>query len=206
MLFIGSFAASSSALHSALRLEVGHILEIFTLIRGVSGVLTSAKENVRYGILRDFMQCAPYSGGSELLRLLLKNVTSAIDRMDEQDVSPEVKSLVEGAVSGLRDSVGIASAATPALNVAVSWPMVLSSGFMALLGSQHPAALVVLAYYCTVLHEGGLYFWFMKDWGSSLISAISRSLTPKWRESIDWPVNYINSDAPDHNKDVAQDN
>ncbi|KAF3802199.1 hypothetical protein GCG54_00012445 [Colletotrichum gloeosporioides] len=125
--------------------------------------------------------------------------------MDPGDMSPEVKSLVEGAISGLQESVGIASASTPALNVAVSWPMVLSSGFMALLEAQHPAALVVLAHYCTVLHEGGLHFWFMKDWGSHLISAILRSLAPKWHELIDWPVHYINADTPNHNEDAAQD-
>lgn len=206
MLFIGSFAASSPALHSPLQLEMGHILEIFTLIRGVSGVLTSAKENVRYGILRDFMQCDRYSGGSKLLGSLLRSVAGAIDKMDQADVSTEVKGLVEGAVSGLRDSVGLASATTPALNVAVSWPMVLSSGFMALLEAQHPAALVVLVHYCTVLHEGGLHFWFMKDWGSHLMNIILRSLTSKWQELVDWPVNYINADTPNYNEDAAQDN
>ncbi|KAF0318882.1 hypothetical protein GQ607_013841 [Colletotrichum asianum] len=206
MLFIGSFAASSPALHSPHRLGVDHILEIFTLIRGVSGVLTSAKENVRQGILRDFMQCDRHSGGSKLLESLLRSVTGAVDRMDPDDVSPEVKSLVEGTVSGLRDSVGIASASTPALNVAVSWPMVLSSGFMALLEAQHPAALVVLVHYCTVLHEGGLHFWFMKDWGSHLMNSILRSLTSNWHGLVDWPVNYINPGTRDHNTHIAQDN
>ncbi|KAK1844843.1 hypothetical protein CCHR01_12527 [Colletotrichum chrysophilum] len=205
MLFIGSFTASSPALHSPLKLEMGHILEIFTLIRGVSGVLTSAKENVRYGILRDFMQCDRYSGGNKLLESLLRSVTGAVDKMDPDDVSPEVKSLVERAVSGLRDSVGLASATTPALNVAVSWPMVLSSGFMALLETQHPAALVVLVHYCTVLHEGGLYFWFMKDWGSHLMNTILRSLTSKWQELVDWPVKYINQGAPGSDKNVTKD-
>ncbi|WYZ42767.1 hypothetical protein EsH8_VI_000466 [Colletotrichum jinshuiense] len=84
LVLIGAFAASSPALHSPLRPGVDDILENFTLIRGVSSVLSSAKENVRHGVLREFMQCSPYSGGSKTLGLLLEKVPDVVDGLDKR--------------------------------------------------------------------------------------------------------------------------
>ncbi|KAJ0330030.1 hypothetical protein COL5a_003863 [Colletotrichum fioriniae] len=151
LLFIGAFAASGPMLHSPLRqLEVDDILEVFTLIRGVSSVLASARENVRHGILKDFMKCNPYLGGNELLTLLQDNVSRIQGGLDQHDVSSEVKSIIGEAVLGFRNSIERASSITPELNVAVSWPMVLRDNFMALLVVRDPASLVVLAHYTLV--------------------------------------------------------
>ncbi|KAK1636314.1 hypothetical protein BDP81DRAFT_375756 [Colletotrichum phormii] len=184
LLFIGAFAASGPTLHSPLRrLEVDDILEVFTLIRGVSGVLTSAREN----------DCCKGTSRES------KGVSN------QQNVSLEVKSIIDEAISGFRDSIERASSITPELNVAVSWPMILRDNFMALLVIRDPTSLVVLAHYCTVLHAAGSQFLFMKDWGRHLIAAIFRSLPPNWRNEIRWPVDYINPEMASQNEDIAME-
>lgn len=204
LLFIGAFAASGPMLHSPLRqLEVDDILEVFTLIRGVSSVLASARENVRHGILKDFMKCNPYLGGNELLTLLQDNVSRIQGGLDQHDVSSEVKSIIGEAVLGFRNSIERASSITPELNVAVSWPMVLRDNFMALLVVRDPASLVVLAHYSTVIHAAGSQFWFMREWGRHLIAAILRSLPLNWHNEIRWPVNYVNLGLVSQNEHLA---
>ncbi|KAK1704892.1 hypothetical protein CaCOL14_009316 [Colletotrichum acutatum] len=204
LLFIGAFAASGPTLHSPLRqLEVDDILEVFTLIRGVSGVLASARENVRHGILKDFMKCNPYLGGNELLTLLQDNVSRIQGELNQRDVGSEVKSIIGEAILGLRNSIERASSITPELNVAVSWPMILRDNFIALLVARDPASLVVLAHYCTVIHAAGSQFWFMREWGRDLITAIFRSLPPNWHHEIRWPVNYVNPGLASQNEHLA---
>ncbi|KAF4784388.1 hypothetical protein HER10_EVM0007798 [Colletotrichum scovillei] len=205
LLFIGAFAASGPTLHSPLRqLEVDDILEVFTLIRGVSSVLASARENVRHGILKDFMKCNPYLGGNELLTLLQDNISRIqAGGLDQHDVNSEVKSIIGEAVLGFRNSIERASSMTPELNVAVSWPMILRDNFMALLVVQEPASLVVLAHYCTVIHAAGSQFWFMREWGCHLIAAILRSLPPNWHDEIQWPVSYVKPGLASQNEHLA---
>ncbi|UQC88586.1 C6 zinc finger domain-containing protein [Colletotrichum lupini] len=205
LLFIGAFAASGPTPRSPFRqLEVDDILEVFTLIRGVSSVMASARENVRHCILKDFMQCNPYLGGNELLTLLQENISRIECGLDQQDVSPEIKNVISETISGFRDSIERASSITPELNVAVSWPMVLRENFMALLVVRDPASLVILAHYCTVLHAAGSQFWFMKAWGRHLLAAITRSLPPSWRNEIKWPEDYVNPRLASQNGDIPQ--
>ncbi|KAI8654709.1 PKS-ER domain-containing protein [Fusarium keratoplasticum] len=64
-------------------------------------------------------------------------------------MDPMVKAQAEEAIFALGESVGRASAASPELNVAIIWPMTLKDGFLDLIRARHPAALVVVAHYCT---------------------------------------------------------
>lgn len=187
LLFIGAIAASSTALHTARQCEIDNIVDVFTLIRGVSGILGSSKEDIRQGSLGDFMDCIPHPIESRLLNLLLEKIPE-IRRSFHENSN---QALADEAIAGLEESIGRALTTSPELTVAIIWPMTLNDGFLALLRVRHPAALVIVAHYCTVLHAAGSDYWFMRGWGRCVVTAIAECLTLPWKEYIEWPLAYI---------------
>ncbi|KPM43670.1 hypothetical protein AK830_g2843 [Neonectria ditissima] len=188
LLFIGSFAVSTPALHKTRQRAVDNMVDIFTLVRGVSSILSSSKEEIRHGVLGDFMECDFRPRESALLTLLLEKLPEIRPGLDANGVNPEAQAVVEEAVAGLRKSVDMASAATPELNVAIIWPMTLKDDFLAMLRVHHPAALVIVSHYCAVLHAAGSDYWFMEGWGRCVTLAIAESLAPSWQGCIQWPL------------------
>ncbi|KAK7408391.1 hypothetical protein QQX98_009431 [Neonectria punicea] len=191
LLFIGSFAASTPALHKTHQRAVDGMLDIFTLVRGVSSILSSSKNDIQKGFMGDFMVCDLRPRESKLLDVLLERLPEICRNLDANGVSSETRALAEEAVTGLRESINKASAPTPELNVVLVWPMTLKAGFLALLRVHDPAAFVIVAHYCTVLHAAGLNYWFMRGWGHSVATAIAESLAPSWQGCIQWPLAYV---------------
>ncbi|KAH8734128.1 hypothetical protein BGZ61DRAFT_445839 [Ilyonectria robusta] len=187
LLFIGALAASSPALHKTRQSEMDNIVDIFTLIRGVSGILGSSKKDIQQGSLGDFMDCVPHPIESRLLNLLLEKIPEIRRTLHENST----QALADGAIAGLQESIARASTTTPELTVAIVWPMTLNDDFLALLRERHPAALVIVAHYCTVLHAAGSEFWFMRGWGRCIATTIAECLTSPWKEYIEWPLAYI---------------
>ncbi|RSL92795.1 hypothetical protein CDV31_015001 [Fusarium ambrosium] len=191
LLFIGAFAACSPARgRRSLRQEVDDMLGVFTLVRGVRSILNSFNGAIRDGILGDFMECNSHTGGTGLLTSLLQRLPRITENFDTK-MDPVVKALAEEAIFALGESVGRASASSPELNVAIIWPMTLKDEFLDLIRAHHPAALVVVAHYCTVLDAVGSKFWFLENWGHRLLTAIVEGLGPCWYESVRWPMDWV---------------
>ncbi|RMJ05253.1 hypothetical protein CDV36_014091 [Fusarium kuroshium] len=191
LLFIGAFAACSPARgRRSLRQEVDDMLGVFTLVRGVRSILNSFDGAIRDGILGDFMECNSHTGGTGLLTSLLQRLPRITENLDTK-MDPVVKALAEEAIFALGESVGRASASSPELNVAIIWPMTLKDEFLDLIRARHPAALVVVAHYCTVLDAVGSKFWFLENWGYRLLTAIVEGLGPCWYESVRWPMDWV---------------
>lgn len=191
LLFIGAFAACSPARGRSLRQEVDDMLSVFTHVRGVRSILNSFNGAIRDGILGDFMECNSHTEGTGLLTSLLQRLPRIKEDFDANNTDPVVKEMTEEAIFALGESVGRSSAATPELNVAIIWPMSLKDGFLDLIRARHPAALVVVAHYCTVLDAVGSKFWFLENWGSRLLTAIVEALEPCWHESVRWTMDCV---------------
>ncbi|KAM5357784.1 hypothetical protein ACJZ2D_015912 [Fusarium nematophilum] len=193
LLFISAFAASAIVMDRGHQREVEDVLDVFTLIRGVNGIINWSKPVMRQGILREFMQCESYTRSTALLRQLLERLPRILETLDANSMDTEAKQLVEEAILSLGESIKRALTASPELNVAIVWPMTLRDGFLTLVRERHPAALVVVAHYCTVLNAVGSQFWFMRGCGYRLVLAVAESLGSTWHESIRWPMDYIKS-------------
>ncbi|UPL02093.1 hypothetical protein LCI18_013027 [Fusarium solani-melongenae] len=191
LLFIGAFAACSPARDRSLRQEVDDMLCVFIHVRGVRSILNSFNTAIRDGILGEFMECNSHTGGTDLLTSLLQRLPRITEDFDTNNMDPMVKAQAEEAIFALGESVGRASAASPELNVAIIWPMTLKDGFLDLIRARHPAALVVVAHYCTVLDAVGSKFWFLENWGRRLLTAIVETLGPCWHESVRWPMDCV---------------
>ncbi|KAJ4229080.1 hypothetical protein NW759_003804 [Fusarium solani] len=191
LLFIGAFAACSPARGRSLRQEVDDMLGVFIHVRGVRSILNSFNAAIRDGILGDFMECNSHTGGTGLLTSLLQRLPRITEDFGTNKMDPVAKALAEEAIFALGESVARASAASPELNVAIIWPMALKDGLLDLIRARHPAALVVVAHYCTVLDAVGSKFWFLENWGHRLLTAIVEALGPCWHESVRWPMDCV---------------
>jgi hypothetical protein len=78
------------------------------------------------------------------------------------------------------------------LDVVRFWPIHNTVEFVDLLGNWHPGALILLAYYCVVLHRVGMRTWYLPEGGAaSMLSTIVRRLDLKWHRYIEWPLSEV---------------
>ncbi|KAJ0161953.1 hypothetical protein CTA2_5337 [Colletotrichum tanaceti] len=72
------------------------------------------------------------------------------------------------------------------------WPILLSTDYMDMLRLRQPAALVVLAHYCVIIHLAEPFCWFLTGWTRALVSVISEHLTgTPWEELVLWPMEIV---------------
>ncbi|KAJ5147032.1 hypothetical protein N7526_000384 [Penicillium atrosanguineum] len=70
------------------------------------------------------------------------------------------------------------------------WAYPLSKRFHDHLISHHPAALVLLAHYCVLLHMVD-HFWYMSGIGRQLLEDIETKTHPAFREWLVWPRRWV---------------
>jgi hypothetical protein len=72
-----------------------------------------------------------------------------------------------------------------------AWPMTLKAPYLELLNERRPEALVILAYYGTLLH---FYreSWIINDKGTRLVQAVTDVLGDFWIGWMKWPNEMIN--------------
>lgn len=80
---------------------------------------------------------------------------------------------------------------TTTLDVIHFWPVQNSVEFVDLLGNSHPGALILLAYYCIVLHRVGTRTWYLGGGGATLLSTVVKRLDVTWHRYIEWPLREI---------------
>jgi hypothetical protein len=190
LLFRGAFAAYARTGGRNLKQKVNDLFGVFILVQGVSSILNSFKDVIQNGIFRGFIECNSYARRTGLLSSLIERLYLITESLNAGEVNDVVKTQAGEAIFALGESVGRASTASPELNVAIIWPMVIQEGFLQLIRGSHPAAIVVVAHYYTGLHVVGSEFWFLENWGHDLLDAIVEGLPPSWQEAITWPIEY----------------
>jgi hypothetical protein len=63
------------------------------------------------------------------------------------------------------------------------WPLQISTAYIELLTSEHPAALIILAHYCLLLTMTESR-WYLGNLAETLFSSVSVRLGPEWRRRI----------------------
>ncbi|PYH90740.1 putative C6 transcription factor [Aspergillus ellipticus CBS 707.79] len=70
------------------------------------------------------------------------------------------------------------------------WLLRVPHDFLLLLKDYQPVAMVIVAYFCVLLHQLE-WVWCMKGWSTHLVSQIHSQLGPKYRGWIRWPIEQI---------------
>lgn len=67
------------------------------------------------------------------------------------------------------------------------WPVLLSVDYFQLLQDLHPGALIVLGYYCLLLHKlDGK--WYLEGRAKRVLAHIMQRLDPKWHSLVQWSL------------------
>jgi hypothetical protein len=126
---------------------------------------------------------------------------SLLERLDASDLSPSSVAVHREAVDVLQKLFNSESSASPMkrgnLDVVQDWLILMSEDYLHCLKQRRPEALVILAYYCVLLHRAAEY-WFVGDLGRRLIYLINGHLGPLWSDWLEWPnrmVEYQGSTA-----------
>ncbi|KAI8717867.1 Zn(2)-C6 fungal-type domain-containing protein [Fusarium sp. LHS14.1] len=177
------------------------LVDIFILIRGMNILLRSSGEELRNGPLKGLLSgcdCPPFENVGRLetvaskLGDLLPAVQDQLPLLDTEDGQ-----LCVDTIAGFIETISMVigspkSAPTPELRVIFAWPMGLSNTFLSLLRSCEPLALVILSYYCVLLHSREPKYWFLQGWTNALIKVVvTKVVGTRWEELIQWPLQVI---------------
>jgi hypothetical protein len=79
-------------------------------------------------------------------------------------------------------------------HIALAWTNTLSDEFVCLFKSHKPVALVIVAFYCVVLHRGP-DVWWLSGWSKGLLNVISWNIQPEYRKELNWACEQIGFDC-----------
>ncbi|PYH42218.1 uncharacterized protein BP01DRAFT_140046 [Aspergillus saccharolyticus JOP 1030-1] len=166
---------------------INGILQVFTLARGVQQILDKATSTIRNSDWAALFQLDDYDD------VLPEDERLALDRLHEvnqvckgQDPAHDLTTY-EHAIENLADLMAAAHQGVTSVRQACRWAMRLRTEFLQLLQEHQPLALVVVAYYCAILHRLR-DVWFVDDWGIRVLKAIWQVLDDQWRPLLDQPM------------------
>ncbi|OOF93544.1 hypothetical protein ASPCADRAFT_151103 [Aspergillus carbonarius ITEM 5010] len=70
------------------------------------------------------------------------------------------------------------------------WLLRIPHEFLLLLKDYQPLAMVIVGYFCVLLHQLE-WMWCMRGWSTHLLSQIYNQLSPAYRAWIRWPIEQI---------------
>ncbi|KAF2452603.1 hypothetical protein BDY21DRAFT_155652 [Lineolata rhizophorae] len=194
ILSISAFAIFSDHKKPDSQPTIDDLLDVFLLIRGMSGIIQTYEETIRQGPLEKLFLFGDHESRTPLLATI-------VDRLGQlkipENVEPATRNLCHDGSFKLIEWIAHASANAdvPEPRVSITWPIGLSEGFINLLRGRHPAALTVLAYYCVILHSTGSAHWFMQGWGECILRDIAESVERPWSEALKWPMKSVGGEA-----------
>ncbi|KAB8206677.1 hypothetical protein BDV34DRAFT_80820 [Aspergillus parasiticus] len=172
-------------------LENNNIADWLLLIRGTGTILDFADESLKSGPLasmfsvraqhRNFRTSRRHHALEELHQLILTQV---------QD--QHMLHMYIGTLDEMNRSFAMCLEHNLRLETAdvFVWLMRVPYDFLILLRNYEPLALVILGYFCVLLHQLE-WMWCMKGWSTHLLSQIYDQLGPTHRVWIRWPVEQI---------------
>ncbi|KAK2630621.1 hypothetical protein QTJ16_001441 [Diplocarpon rosae] len=175
--------------------EFSRVLEWFTLLRGVAALINPAVNWVRQGPLAGMISsdagkpdpgmalpCEIYEPQfEELLAYLSQNIQSA----EEFETYRHATVLLRHTFHGVADYEVLSL---------FWWPTRFSDDFMSFLGAQKPEAMLVLAYYCAMLHRRDSRWW-IKGWPEYMVRVVQQRLSGKMSHLMRWPLEAMGMDS-----------
>ena len=200
-LVIGNFAAFTVNAGNEVDQHptVEDMVDIFVLLKGMSTVLQSWEEVIQRGPFTRLFEPSAVSSASlpfwNDVNERLHHVRKLLGAKLAED--PAMAALIDDEAQQLSNIYqrSILSS-VPELRFVMQWPIHVSDGYIKLLREKSPAALVMLSYYCVVVHAAESKTWFTKGWASNLLPAVEALLPPTWDKLIHWPLERIYSRTP----------
>lgn len=170
--------------------------ESLSLIRGVNSILQTVWPWILAGslggLVEDRLEARSCSELPEVMEIQLGQLYSLCG---ETSLDPDWEDALKHAIAELRSCYAkfySKRASRCEVSIAFVWPVVLRPTFVASLQALKPEALVVLAFYCVVLHHLDEYWW-MEGRGRYILNTICLSLDKEWLDWVRWPRAVVES-------------
>ncbi|KAI1092481.1 hypothetical protein F5B19DRAFT_202475 [Rostrohypoxylon terebratum] len=182
------FAAAKNASSLLFNEEAGSLAEWLMLIQGCAAITVEQRAVLMRSPLRALLgnlytpQVEELSSGS--------SDASLVDMESKLPVTPEYRGTYAMIVLKLRVSFYLSDKADSVVdrkNAALRFPPLLNQYFRADLAAKHPAALIVMAYWCVLLHRVEDRWW-LRDRVKPLLVKIQELISAQYRILIEWPL------------------
>lgn len=188
-------------------------------VKGVKGNLTLLDDLVQILMLgkgwRDVVTV------SESLHLMLKNegsvetdepdlpvaanVSTAFARVQKfkaRDHQNEEELMIYStAIKSLRTAFGhqVSPAGAANIHLSLAWTSSLQAGFVNVLRERQPLALLMVGYFCVILHKVPELYWWISGWGQGLFGTIWQELEhePEYQRELEWIRELVLDDGKD---------
>ncbi|EMT68817.1 hypothetical protein FOC4_g10004905 [Fusarium odoratissimum] len=183
---------------------VDNILGVFSLIKGMNMIRLESGGEISTGPLATLfgrMQCGCPSykdSGLGIIRPHVEQLSIALGQTpflgnDAIHGSFVTQHAVASLSSSIENSIRRPSpTSTASLRASFLWPILIETDYITLLRQRYPAALVVLAFYCTVLRMAEASCWALEGWAESLMKCVCNSLEGShWETLIEWPKQIV---------------
>ncbi|CAL3965460.1 unnamed protein product [Diplocarpon coronariae] len=168
--------------------EFPRVMEWFTLLRGVAALINPSVEWVRQGPLAGMISSDPGKidpGMALPCEIYEPQFEELLVYLSQNVQAPGELETYRHSVMLLRHTFhGVAQYEVGSL---FWWPTKCSTEYMSLLGAQKPEAMLVLAYYCAMLHRRDSRWW-IKGWPEYMVHVVQRRLCGKMSHLMRWPL------------------
>lgn len=197
-LIFGAFARLSltpSAEDETAQPSLKDLIEVFTFIRGMNVVLQESENITQRGCLVDLFKLPTGMEPVPSLEETCEALEDLKERLSHDTVEkkPGTIQIAQSAISVLVGSIqeAVRTTSAPELRAVTVWPIALPGEFLARLEERDPLALVVVTYYCAIVHDSQVRAWFTRGWGLSVASDIRGLLSPPHRDLCEWALHRI---------------
>ena len=194
LIVVYAFASLNPSKNTATASNERASLESLALIRGVNSILQTVWPWIKAGslgdLLEDRLEIGSCSDLPEALETLLGGLFSLCGAEDEKlDEGNSLRYAIVELRSCYEKFLNKSSSRCE-VSVAFIWPALLRSGFIASIQALQPEGLVILAFYCVILHHLDGYWWMQKR-GHYIFNTIRQSLNETWSDWIQWPASVF---------------
>ncbi|EAW10922.1 uncharacterized protein ACLA_065560 [Aspergillus clavatus NRRL 1] len=170
--------------------HVDDLLQVFVLSRGVHQVLSTASTSIRDSNFGPIIQFEEYEV------ILPDDILAALGKLREANYTfgtsdpTHDTSVYEDTIHKWADMTGAMYSGLSSVALACRWAIRLQPKYVEFLRKRKPLALVILAYYCAMLHRLRQN-WCLDEWGPRVSKSIWLLLENQWRPLIHWPMRDI---------------
>jgi Fungal specific transcription factor domain len=192
LIIVMAFASNSKAKPSDFNTEV---LQWFYLLRGASIVLHMHSDSIKCSFLKPMLDEMAHTDttaahtipdADRITDLFRICGVSSHDRETSQAYNLAISSLL----NTFKQTSICKSRGQGTILAGFVWPITIPPKFVDLLSEKQPEALLILAYYCVIVHwgqEGDQPAWFLIGWGRYMLETVQDLLPESWHEHLDWP-------------------
>ncbi|KAI0103626.1 hypothetical protein GGR51DRAFT_549831 [Nemania sp. FL0031] len=176
---------------------VEDMVEMFVLVKGMSAVLNTWEHIIHGGCLNPMFAHTPVAGPRPFWNEISDKLQHLRATLPKRETDPVIAEILETETLTLSNTFkhAIDTASAPELRILVTWPVYASDTYVRLLRAGCPGALIILTFYCAIVHETESNTWYSRGLGSRIVQQIQARLEPEWVDLIQWPLERTRASA-----------